>query len=292
MTSELHGGVELGGTKAIALIARGREILERTVVPTRSPAETLPLLAEWLGERRDQIRSVGIASFGPVRLDPSAEDYGHILKTPKPGWSGAAVVPAFADLGLPVRIDTDVNAAALAEHAWGAGREASSLVYLTIGTGLGAGIVVEGRPIHGWLHPEAGHIRPGEPTDGFAGSCPFHGACAEGLLCGVALAERFGCDPASVPPGDPRWQAPAVDLARFLSSLILLLAPERILIGGSVALGQSALLRAAIARIPHELGGYLPDLNQAALETLIAAPLLGHDAGPLGAIRLAHMAGA
>lgn len=290
MPADLLGGVELGGTKCLAIVARGSTIVERLAVPTSTPEATLPPLADWLAERRSSLAALGIASFGPVRLASEAADHGFILDTPKPHWARTSVLEPFKALAIPTRLDTDVNAAALAELAWGAGQEVSSLVYLTMGTGIGTGILVNGRPVHGRLHPEGGHLRLGAATDGFVGACPFHGDCVEGLLSGPALARRFGCDPAMVPPDDERWNAPATDLARFLSALLLLLAPERILVGGSVALGQAGLVSAALDRMEGELGGYLGALDRTALGRMIVPPALGADAGPLGAVRLAELA--
>lgn len=290
MPADLLGGVELGGTKCLAVVARGSTILDRFAVPTTTPEATLPPLAAWLSERRSDLAALGIASFGPVRVAGGAADHGFILDTPKPNWSRTSVLAPFEPLALPTRIDTDVNAAALAERAWGAGGDATSLVYVTMGTGIGTGILVEGRPVHGRLHPEGGHLRLAPATDGFAGSCPFHGDCVEGLLSGPALAARFGCDPATLSRNDPRWDAPATDLARFLSSLLLLLAPERIILGGSVALGQPTLVEAALGLMAGQLGGYLGDLDREALRKIVVPAALGADAGPLGAVRLAELA--
>ena len=288
--ADLFGGVELGGTKCVAVLARGVTILDRLAVPTTAPAATLAPIAAWLAERRANLAALGIASFGPVRLARDAPDYGFILDTPKPLWSRTSVLAPFQSLALPTRLDTDVNAAGLAEHAWGAGRGATSLIYATIGTGIGTGILVDGRPLQGRLHPEGGHLRLGKATDGFPGVCPFHEDCVEGLLSGPALATRFGCNPASLRPDDSRWEAPVTDLARFLSTLLLLLALERILLGGSVALGQPRLVAAALARMDGELGRYPGEIDPAALGRLIVPPVLGVDAGSLGAIRLAQLA--
>lgn len=289
-----YAGVELGGTKAIAVLAQGRTIVDRLVVPTTDPAATLdPLLARLEAWHADAaLGGVGLATFGPVRLRPGAGDHGRILATPKPGWSGAAVLAPFAErLDCPIAIDTDVNAAALAEHRWGAGRGCTSLVYVTIGTGIGAGIVVNGRPIHGRLHPEAGHLLlRRDPSDSFAGTCPFHGDCAEGLLSGPALAARFGQAPTDVAPDDPRWLPLAQDLAHLLAALIHIASPERLLVGGGVGLGAAHLLQAAVERLPALLAGYYPDLDHAALSRLVTAPDLGAEAGPLGAIALARLA--
>lgn len=285
----LFAGVELGGTKAIALLARGSEILDRHTVATTDPVETLVALRDWLFARSGDFAALGIASFGPVRIEPSASDFGHILATPKPGWAGADVVGAFAGLGVPILIDTDVNAAALAEHRWGAAQGASAVTYVTIGTGVGGGTLIDGRTIKGRLHPEVGHLllkRAG--GDVFAGACGFHGDCLEGLICGPALAARFGEPPASVSSDDPRWENPAHDLAVLLVALISSYAPQRMLVGGGVTLGAPWLLEMAIDRMPDLMGGYFPDLNRSALGKLISTPALGNNAGPLGAIALAQ----
>ena len=293
MSASRLAGVEIGGTKAIAVLADGATIINRLVVPTTTPGETLAALADQLA-RWDQaapIAALGIASFGPIRLAADAPDHGRILATSKAGWSGADVLGAFASrFHIPIAIDTDVNAAALAEYRWGTGKSGAcaSLVYVTIGTGIGGGVLVDGRSLTGRLHPELGHIQlRRDPADGFAGVCPFHGDCIEGLLSGPALAARFGEDPATVAAHDPRWTAASADLARFIAVLIHCFAPDRLLVGGGVGLGSPHLLARALAEVPAILGGYYPDLDAAALATIVTAPALGADAGPLGSIALA-----
>lgn len=291
MSAARLAGVELGGTKAIAVLAEGRAIIDRLLVPTTTPGETLAALtdqvARWNGAA--PIAALGIASFGPIRLALGAPDRGRILATSKPGWSGADVLGAFAArFDGPIAIDTDVNAAALAEYRWGAGKGCASLVYVTIGTGIGGGVLVEGRSLRGRLHPELGHILTRrEPSDGFAGVCPFHGDCVEGLLSGPALAARFGGNPGKVAANDPRWTAAAWDLAQFIAVLLHGFAPDRVLIGGGVGLGAPHLLTQALAEVPAVLAGYYPDLDAAALAGIVTAPALGADAGPLGSIALA-----
>lgn len=295
MTSTTRlAGVELGGTKAIALLWEGGEVLDRLTVPTTSPTETLTRLRTRLDQwyAGQSFTGLGIATFGPVRLDRAAPDHGTILATPKPGWAGAPVLAILHDgLPCPVAIDTDVNAAALAEYRWGAGQCCASLVYLTIGTGLGGGVLVDGRPVHGRLHPEIGHIPTRRaPGDAFTGSCPFHRDCIEGLVSGPALERRFGALPADVPADDPRWAPVAHDLAHLLATLIHSFAPQRILLGGGVSLGAPHLLGLAIALIPDILSGYYPDVDLAALTAMIMPPGLGENAGPMGAIALAQLA--
>ena len=287
----VFAGVELGGTKGIALVWRAGRIVERHQVPTTDPAETLRALGEWLSAHplHGSFAGLGIASFGPVRLDPAAADFGRILTTTKPGWTNAPVFEALSQaVRCPVGIDSDVNAAALAEYRWGAGQGCSSLVYLTIGTGVGGGVVIEGRPVHGALHPELGHLRLRRAAgDLFGGDCAFHGDCIEGLVAGPALAARFDGSIHDAAPDDPRRGFVAADLAQLFAVLVLMIAPQRILVGGGVGLGVPGLLDSAIARLPGLLGGYLPELDPAAL---IRPPALGADAGPLGAIALAIVA--
>ena len=287
----VFAGVELGGTKGIAVVWRGGAIVDRIKVPTTTPHDTLGALAAWLAAHRwrSAFAGLGIASFGPVRLDPGAADYGCILATTKLGWSGARVHETLAQaVACPAEIDTDVNAAALAERRWGAGQGCSNLVYLTIGTGVGGGVVVDGRAIHGALHPELGHLRLRRADgDGFAGICPFHGDCIEGLVSGPALAARFDGDIHAAAVDDPRRAFLATDLAQLFAALILTLSPQRILLGGGVGLGVPGLLDRAIARLPAIIAGYLPELDLAALRAMIGPPALGADAGPLGAIALA-----
>jgi fructokinase len=287
-------GIELGGTKSIVVLARGPTILARQTFPTTTPNETFDairaVINAWLETYR--VSAVGIASFGPIRIDEQASDYGTMLATPKAGWSGAVVAQRLMHgLDLPWAIDTDVNAAALAELQWGAGQGLASLCYLTIGTGLGGGLVVNGRPIHGALHPEIGHLKLRRQTgDSFDGICPFHGDCAEGLLSGPAIEARFGRPGQHVDSNDPRWQFVAADLAELIATITLLASPQRILIGGGVGLGQPALINAAMGNVLLILNGYLPHITQESIATYIMAPALGADAGPLGAVALGETA--
>ncbi len=287
-------GIELGVTKCIAVLGAGERIVDRVQLPTTSPGETLgavvPLLREW--HAAAPLDAIGIASFGPIRVDPAAADYGMILDTPKPGWAGAGVLAAVrAAFSCPVEVDTDVNAAALAEQAHGAARGCGTVVYLTIGTGLGGGVLVDGQPVHGRMHPEVGHIRLRRlPGDAFAGTCPFHGDCIEGLIAGPALHARLPVPPGELDPADPAWDAVGHDLAQLLASLMLTLSPQRIVIGGGVTNRQPHLLDRARAILPGLLAGYLGPLDAGMLEALVCLPELGDDAGPTGALVLAARA--
>jgi fructokinase len=282
-------GIELGGTKTVAVLARGTEIFERVRYPTTSPAETLHLLGERLA-RWDTIypiAALGIASFGPIAIDPGQALYGHLLDTPKKGWSGADLLgPLGETIDAPVAIHTDVTAAALAEGAWGAARGCSDHVYITVGTGIGTGIVVAGQPLSGQLHPEAGHMRVVRfDGDDFTGSCPFHGDCLEGLASGIAIGQRAGRPGATVADSDPLWEAVVDAIAQGCANLRLTLACERIVLGGGVIHGRPTLVKRIAERTNVLIGGYLAVANQ-----MVVAAELGEDAGPKGALLLAAQA--
>lgn len=287
-------GIELGGTKTIVVRGTSGAIRDRLSFPTTSPEATLAqcadIIADWHDDRA--IAALGIASFGPVRVAVDATDYGTILTTPKPGWSGAPVLARLrACLDTPMAIDTDVNAAALAEYRLGAAQGCTSVVYITIGTGLGGGVLVNGRPVHGLLHPEIGHTRTRRSAgDRFAGICRFHGDCIEGLISGPALAARFGRHPADVPPGDAAWQPVIADLAELLTLLLLTYSPQRIVLGGGVMQRQRHLLAPAISVVRRLLATYLDDVVADTLGDILVPAQLGDDAGPVGALLLARNA--
>ncbi|PZU09297.1 MAG: fructokinase [Sphingomonas sp.] len=290
----LFAGVELGGTKTIAVIGQGGKILDRVTIPTTRPAETLAATAEqlrsWYREHRPA--ALGVASFGPIALNARHGEYGHMLSTPKEGWSGAAIVgPLVEVMPVPVALHTDVTAAALAEGRWGAARGVSDFVYVTIGTGIGMGVVAGGRPVTGRMHPEAGHLRVRRMAgDGFAGNCPFHGDCLEGLAAGPAIAARTGTSANKLSPEDPAWIPVADALAEGMVSLFLTLSCERVIVGGGVGVGQPHLLALVRDRIGEKLAGYLPDMDEATLRAMIVHAEMGADAGPLGTLELAALA--
>lgn len=287
-------GIELGGTKAIAVLAMGDTIVDRHVVPTTAPEDTLAALRAVLDEwnRQAPLAGLGIASFGPIQLDSHHPAFGEILATPKPGWTGAAVAATLTDgLACPWTIDTDVNGAALAEYHWGAGQGCDSLCYITIGTGLGGGVLIDGRPVHGALHPEIGHLHLRRAAgDTFAGACPFHSDCIEGLVSGPALRARFGMDPALAPDEHQIWAHVAADIAELCDAILLTTSARRILFGGSVALSRAFLLPAIRTRVVERLGSYLPFLDAASADAIIQPAGRGTEAGPLGAIALAQAA--
>lgn len=290
----LVAGVELGGTKAIVLFARGCEIVAEARFPTETPAITLNALVNqidtWIGEYGGP-EALGIASFGPVGLDRARADYGHITSTPKAGWAGTDVVGPFERFDVPIAFDTDVNGAVLAEHRWGAAQVASVAVYITIGTGLGAGVLVNGAPVHGLIHPEFGHIRVRRSAgDAFAGVCPYHGDCLEGLVAGPAIAARAGRPGAELSDDDPLWPIIVAELAEAMAMLMVTVSPQRILIGGGVFQHRAKLFSALHARTAKLLNGYLAGVGEKELARIILQPGLGDRAGPLGSVALAYSA--
>ena len=292
MTNDrLVAGVELGGTKVIAVLARGDRIVRRETVPTTLPDATLGRVIEILRgwHMAERFSAIGIASFGPLDLNAASAGFGHIVNTTKPGWSGTNVLGAFSRaFDVPVGIDTDVGGAALAEGRWGAGQGCTVHGYLTIGTGVGLGLVANGAVVHGWQHPEAGHVRIRRaPDDDFGGICPFHGDCVEGLCSGPAIAARAGQQATTLAADHPIWPRIAEDLAEFVTGILLTVSPQRLLVGGGVALGQPAVLPLIRHGVASRLGGYLSGVDAAALAEIIALPALGSDAGPLGAVAIA-----
>jgi fructokinase len=291
----LVGGIELGGTKSIALLARGRNIVAMARMPTGDPDATLAALSSTLAAWESdygQPSAIGIGSFGPAVVDPGRPEYGTITNTPKKGWSSVDVVGHFAErFDGPIAFDTDVAGAALAELHWGAAQGCGVVVYITIGTGIGAGILVGGNPVHGFFHPEVGHTRIRRLAgDDFPGICPYHGDCLEGLASGPAIAARTGQPAAELADDHAIWGLVADELSETLAMLMLTMAPDRILIGGGVMQSRRQLLDPIRSRTAHLLAGYLPGTGAAGLATIIQSPALGVLAGPLGAVALAYRA--
>lgn len=289
-------GIELGGTKAIAVLGNGDVILDKRILPTRHPDETLgalnTLLRDWYAAT--PFDGLGIASFGPVGVNPASPCYGTMLDTPKPDWSQVRVAKALTnDLGCPWLIDTDVNAAALAEYKLGSANGCDSLCYITLGTGVGGGLVIGGRPVHGALHPEIGHLRLRRaPGDDFPGTCRFHHDCIEGLVSGPALAARFAMKPPDIPDNHPKWQFVACDLGELVANILLTTSAERVVFGGSVSVNRPFLLPLLRRKAVDRLGGYLTHIGQATADRMIVGTSLKEQAGPLGALELARSAAA
>lgn len=290
----LVAGVELGGTKCVCLLGTGPDdIRAEARIDTGAPDRTLAALHRILDawKRAEGYGALGVAAFGPLQADPSAPDFGRVSRTPKPGWSGVDILAGLGDPEAPVGFDTDVNGAALAEGRWGAARGLSSYAYVTVGTGVGVGLVVQGRRLRGLTHPEAGHMRVSRPAgDDWPGACPFHGDCVEGLASGAAIAARAGAPAERLPPDHPAWEAAVQALAGLCHNLALSVSPQRILVGGGVALGQPQLIPRLRRALLGSLNGYGPAERIAADPDYVSAPALGARAGPLGALALAQAA--
>lgn len=288
-----YAGVELGGTKCVAILARGPdEIVAREKVTTTTPDETMDaierILAKW--REKQSFEALGIASFGPVDLHPSSPTWGHVVRTTKPGWSGTNVAPRLRDrLAVPVIFETDVNGAALAEMRWGAGRGMEDFAYITVGTGVGVGLVVNGFPTRGFLHSELGHVRVAQRAgDEWRGACLFHGPCVEGLASGPAIKARIAPrNIESLNADDPVWDSVAWALAQLSHVIVCTGAPGAIAIGGGVTERQPHLLQRIEQMLIESLDGYMQLPRE---RGYVVPPALGKDAGPLGAIALAMTA--
>ena len=290
----LFGAVEAGGTKFVVAIADGRgEILAQERFPTTDPPATLAAMIGFLRQRggtRGAFSAIGVACFGPVELDRNSARYGFIGRTPKAGWSGTDIAGVLArEFSCPIGFDTDTNAAALAEHRWGAARGVDNLVYLTIGTGIGGGILIDGAPIHGLMHPEMGHVYPRRhPLDlSFPGVCPFHRDCMEGVASGPAILARTGASLQELDAAHPQWEIEADYLGQLCALLVVTVSPRRIVMGGGV-MSQRRLLPMVHERTRHWLGGYIDRTEVVSqLDSYVVAPGLGDNAGVLGALVLA-----
>ncbi|WP_010164428.1 ROK family protein [Sphingomonas sp. PAMC 26617] len=288
MSSPLVAGVELGGTKVICVLGSGPDDVRDTVtIPTTTPAETLDaveaVLARWSG-----YEALGIASFGPVSLDPLDPTHGFITATPKPGWSHTDVGARLARVtGVPTGFDSDVAGAALGEGRWGAARTVADHAYVTVGTGLGVGLVLGGMPVSGLTHSELGHIRPVRLAgDHWTGACPFHGDCLEGLASGTAIRARTGTAAQDLAADDPVWDGVAHALAQLCHMLVLTGIPRRIVMGGGVMVGTPHLFARIQEKLVHSLAGYVSARGLLPIEAFVVPAELGGMAGPLGAIEL------
>lgn len=287
----LYGGVETGGTWCVCAIGSGPSEVERIErFPTTAPAETIARIVEFLASEPRPI-AVGIGSFGPVDVDPLSPGWGSVTTTPKPGWQNVSIARVLQDaLALPVAFDHDVVVAALGEYRWGAGRDVAALSYVTVGTGIGAGLLIDGRPWHGLQPPEVGHIRipHDRERDPFPGACPFHGDCWEGLASGGAIEARWGAPGAALDDDHAAWELEAEYIALGLLSIVGAISPQRVVLGGGV-MDHPGLLDRVRSKLRGLIGGYLatPLLNEH-IDRFLVAPGLGDDAGVMGAIALAQ----
>jgi len=289
----LYGGIEAGGTKFVCAVGTSPDDLRVIRFPTTSPTETIARALEFF-RTQPPIVALGIASFGPIDLHPESKTWGYITTTPKPGWANVDLAGALRRaLNVPVAFDTDVNAAALGEHRWGAAHGLDSFIYLTIGTGIGGGGLSAGKLLHGLIHPEMGHLRlPHDwARDPFPGACPYHGDCFEGLASGPAIEKRWGRRGETLPVNHPAWELEAHYIALALVNYICVLSPQRIILGGGV-MEQAQLFPLIRREVIELLKGYIqsPTIVERS-EEYIVPPGLGTRAGVLGAIALAELMG-
>ena len=288
----LFGTLEAGGTKMVLSVGNEHnELLEQASIPTEAPGKTIPEMISWF--RNKGIAALGIGTFGPVDLNPASPTYGWITKTPKPGWTDTPLLPPMRDaLGVPALIDTDVNAAALAEWQLGAAKGLKSCLYVTVGTGIGAGLVIEGRLVHGLVHPELGHMllrqEPDDPApDGF---CPYHRGCLEGLASGPAMEKRWGTKAQYLAPDHKAWELEASYLAQMCMNAICAFSPEKIILGGGV-MQQKHLFPRIRSKTQALLNGYVQagEILER-IDGYIVEPGLGTKSGATGALLLAQQA--
>jgi fructokinase len=290
----LLGAIEAGGTKFICGIAdREGSILRQTRIPTTLPAETLAIATDFFAQAQDELgrlSAFSVGSFGPLSLNPVVEDYGSITSTPKAGWQDIDLLAHFAStIDAPMTLDTDVNCAAVGERLFGSGQGLDTFCYVTVGTGIGVGLLIDGAPHGGANHPEAGHIRlPRAPGDeAFSGICPFHGDCLEGLASGPAMQARWGVPGEQLPPDHPGWAIEAEYLADLCATLTYVVRPDRIIIGGGVMEAPDMYGRVRRALV-IKLAGYDASMRSLDMDDYVTAPTAGASAGLTGALALAY----
>jgi fructokinase len=288
----LLGALEAGGTKMVCSVGNETgHILKQISFATTVPDETLPLLIQFFSDQ--QISALGIGSFGPLDLMSGSLTYGSITETPKAGWSGCPILKVLSEaLKIPALIDTDVNAAALAERQLGAGQGKDNVLYVTIGTGIGGGIISMGQLVHGLVHPEFGHMLlqpyPGDPMPD--GVCPFHAGCLEGLASGSSIRARFGLSAQTLPENHPAWELETEYLSQMCVNATLCMSPEIIILGGGV-MQQTHLFRRVRTRVQVLLNNYVAHpLIKEHIDDYIVPPGLGANSGVVGALLLAAKA--
>ena len=283
----LIGALEAGGTKMVCAIGNENgEILEQKSIPTTTPEETMPAILEYFKDK--EIASIGIACFGPIDLNKNSETYGYITSTPKIPWRNYNIVGAVKDaLKIPVGFDTDVNGSLLGEVTWGCAKGLTDAVYFTIGTGVGAGIMTNGKMLHGMLHPEAGHVKMVPRSgDTYKGKCPYHGTCFEGMAAGPAIEERWGAKAVQLADREEVWDLESYYIAQALMGIVLTLSPQKIILGGGV-MHQKQLFSMIREKMLKELNGYIQAKELADIDNYIVPASLNDDQGIMGCIKLA-----
>lgn len=280
------GALEAGGTKMVCAVGNEKgEILDRMSIPTETPEVTMPVMAEYF--RKWEVRALGIGCFGPIDLNRNSRTYGYITTTPKLAWKNYDICGYFREqLKVPVGFDTDVNGSMLGEATWGCARGLDSAIYITVGTGVGVGVLADGKLLHGMLHPEGGHILiPRREDDHYGGKCPYHGACLEGLAAGPAIEARWGARGVELADRPEVWELEAHYLAYAITNYILMLSPEKIIVGGGV-MHQEQLLPLVRSKVTEMLGGYLVTEKLQDMDSYIVLPFLDDNQGILGALKL------
>jgi fructokinase len=294
-SGKLYAGLEAGGTKFVCAVGTGPDnVIAKTQFPTTTPEETIGKAIEFFQQAGAPLDGIGIASFGPLDLDKKSPRYGFITTTPKPGWADTDLVKPFRDaFNVPVSLDTDVNGAALGEGKWGAAVGLDTFIYLTIGTGIGGGAIINGKPLHGLVHPEMGHILlpHDNQKDSFNGCCPYHNDCFEGLASGTAVGKRWGQPAESLAPTHPAWALEAEYIAAGVVNIILTVSPQKVILGGGI-MKVPGLLDKVRVKVKTLLNNYVnsPAVKND-IDTYILPPALGDMAGVLGAIALAKSGG-
>lgn len=290
-----YGGLEAGGTKFVCVIANNPgDILEEIRFPTAAPTETIEKVVAFFNDSINKYEinlvSLGIGCFGPIDLDPISPTYGYITTTPKPGWKFINLLqPIKSALNIPIAFDTDVNVAALGEKKWGSAQNLNDFLYFTIGTGIGGGAIINGKPLHGLVHPEMGHILLNQkPSDNYKGRCPYHQNCFEGLASGPAIKERWGKSAEELEDDHPAWELEADYIAQAMSAFICSFSPKRIILGGGV-MQKNFLYPMIREKTQQYLNGYVQsEMITSRIDEYIIPPGLENQAGMLGAIALAH----
>ena len=283
----LIGALETGGTKMVCAVGdENGKILQKTSIPTTTPDETIPRILSWFEDKK--IEALGVASFGPVDLDPGSPTYGYITSTPKTEWKDFDLLGSLKKgLPVPMGFDTDVNGSLLGEVTYGTSKGISDAVYITIGTGIGGGVISGGNLLHGMLHPELGHMKMlPHPDDHYTGKCPYHKYCFEGMAAGPAIGERWGKPAYELSDRPEVWELEAWYIAQAVSNLILILSPKRIILGGGV-MHQEALFPLIRAKVPEILNGYIETKELQDMDSYIVPASLHDDQGIMGCIRLA-----
>ena len=283
----LYGALEAGGTKMVCAIGdESGKIFEQVSIPTKTPEETMPAIIDYF--RGKEIKALGIGCFGPIDVDKNSSDYGHILKTPKLPWIDFDMVGTMKKaLGISVGFDTDVDGSLLGEVTFGAAKGLTDVLYITIGTGVGGGILSGGKVVHGMMHPELGHMRLAKhESDTYEGKCPYHGTCFEGLAAGPAIEGRWGKPAKELVDRDEVWELESFYIAQALANLMLIISPQRIILGGGV-MHQEQLFPLIRRKVIENLNGYLTSDKLEDMDNYIVPAGCHDDQGIMGAIRLA-----